>query len=36
VRGSTDERLTRYRRDGSAQPVVPVRFVPLVEDAGGD
>jgi protein-L-isoaspartate(D-aspartate) O-methyltransferase len=36
VRSSTDERLTRYRRDGSAQPVVPVRFVPLVEDAGGD
>jgi protein-L-isoaspartate(D-aspartate) O-methyltransferase len=36
VRGNAGERLTRFRRDGSAEPVVPVRFVPLVEDAGGD
>jgi protein-L-isoaspartate(D-aspartate) O-methyltransferase len=36
VRSPAGERLTRYRRDGSAEPVVPVRFVPLVEDAGGD
>jgi protein-L-isoaspartate(D-aspartate) O-methyltransferase len=36
VRGSAGERLIRYRRDGSAEPVVSVRFVPLVEDAGGD
>lgn len=36
VRSNADERLTRFRRDGSAEPVVPVRFVPLVEDAGGD
>jgi protein-L-isoaspartate(D-aspartate) O-methyltransferase len=36
VRGNAGERLTRFRRDGTAEPVVPVRFVPLVEDAGGD
>jgi protein-L-isoaspartate(D-aspartate) O-methyltransferase len=36
VRSAAGERLTRYRRDGNAEPVVPVRFVPLVEDAGGD
>jgi protein-L-isoaspartate(D-aspartate) O-methyltransferase len=36
VRGGSGERLTRFRRDGSAEPVVPVRFVPLVEDDGGD
>jgi protein-L-isoaspartate(D-aspartate) O-methyltransferase len=36
VRGNAGERLTRFRRDGSAEPVVPVRFVPLVEDARGD
>jgi protein-L-isoaspartate(D-aspartate) O-methyltransferase len=36
VRSNADERLTRFRRDGSAEPVVPVRFVPLVEDACGD
>jgi protein-L-isoaspartate(D-aspartate) O-methyltransferase len=37
IRRAGDERLTRFRRDGSAQPVVPVRFVPLVEgdDGGG-
>src|SRR3954447_25443931 len=26
VRSAAGERLTRYRRDGSAEPVVPVRF----------
>src|SRR5262249_47082898 len=36
VRTSAGERLTRFRRDGRGEPVVPVRFVPLVEDAGGD
>ena len=36
VRGSAGERLTRFSREGKAEPVVPVRFVPLVEDAGGD
>jgi protein-L-isoaspartate(D-aspartate) O-methyltransferase len=36
VRDASGERLTRFRRDGAAEPVVPVRFVPLVEDAGGD
>lgn len=36
VRTEGGERLTRFRPDGSAEPVVPVRFVPLVEDAGGD
>jgi protein-L-isoaspartate(D-aspartate) O-methyltransferase len=36
VRTAGDERLTRFRPDGSAEPMVPVRFVPLVEDAGGD
>jgi protein-L-isoaspartate(D-aspartate) O-methyltransferase len=36
VRSEGGERLTRFRPDGSAEPVVPVRFVPLVEDAGGD
>jgi protein-L-isoaspartate(D-aspartate) O-methyltransferase len=37
VRAGGDERLTRFRRDGAAEPVVPVRFVPLVEgdDGGG-
>jgi protein-L-isoaspartate(D-aspartate) O-methyltransferase len=37
VRRRGDERLTRFRRDGSSQPVVPVRFVPLIEgdDGGG-
>lgn len=32
VRTGAGERLTRFRRDGSAEPVVPVRFVPLIED----
>jgi protein-L-isoaspartate(D-aspartate) O-methyltransferase len=36
VRTSAGERLTRFQADGSAEPLVPVRFVPLVEDAGGD
>jgi protein-L-isoaspartate(D-aspartate) O-methyltransferase len=37
VRTDAGERLTRFRRDGSAEPVVPVRFVPLIEDpADGD
>ena len=36
VRSTAGERLIRYRRDGTGEPVVPVRFVPLVEDAGGD
>jgi protein-L-isoaspartate(D-aspartate) O-methyltransferase len=37
VRSADDERLTRFRRDGRAEPVVPVRFVPLIEgdDDGG-
>jgi protein-L-isoaspartate(D-aspartate) O-methyltransferase len=36
VRSPAGERLTRYHPDGRAEPVVSVRFVPLVEDAGGD
>jgi protein-L-isoaspartate(D-aspartate) O-methyltransferase len=36
VRTGAGERLTRFGRDGRGEPVVPVRFVPLVEDAGGD
>jgi protein-L-isoaspartate(D-aspartate) O-methyltransferase len=36
VRSGGEERLTRFTADGAAQPVVPVRFVPLVEDDGGD
>jgi protein-L-isoaspartate(D-aspartate) O-methyltransferase len=36
VRRDGDERLMRFRSDGSAEPGVAVRFVPLVEDAGGD
>jgi protein-L-isoaspartate(D-aspartate) O-methyltransferase len=37
VRTDAGERLTRFSRDGSAEPVVPVRFVPLIEDpADGD
>lgn len=36
VRSGAGERLTRFRADGRGEPVVPVRFVPLVEDAGGD
>jgi protein-L-isoaspartate(D-aspartate) O-methyltransferase len=36
VRRGGDERLMRFRADGSVEPGVPVRFVPLVEgDAGG-
>jgi protein-L-isoaspartate(D-aspartate) O-methyltransferase len=36
VRRDGDERLMRFRGDGSVEPGVAVRFVPLVEDAGGD
>jgi protein-L-isoaspartate(D-aspartate) O-methyltransferase len=36
VRTAGGERLTRFHPDGRAEPVVPVRFVPLVEDHGGD
>src|ERR687887_718665 len=36
VRTAGGERLTRFHPSGAAEPVVPVRFVPLVEDAGGD
>jgi protein-L-isoaspartate(D-aspartate) O-methyltransferase len=36
VRTAGGERLTRFRPGGAAEPVVPVRFVPLVEDDGGD
>jgi protein-L-isoaspartate(D-aspartate) O-methyltransferase len=36
VRSGAGERLTRYSADGRGEPVVPVRFVPLVEDPGGD
>ena len=36
VRTSSGERLTRFRADGSAEPLVPVRFVPLVEGENGD
>jgi len=34
VRDGRNERLVRFREDGSAEPLVPVRFVPLV--AGDD
>jgi protein-L-isoaspartate(D-aspartate) O-methyltransferase len=33
VRRDGDERLMRFHADGSAEAMVPVRFVPLVEDA---
>jgi protein-L-isoaspartate(D-aspartate) O-methyltransferase len=33
VRRGGDERLMRFRADGSSQAMVPVRFVPLVEGA---
>lgn len=36
VRTSDGERLTRYRANGRVEPLVAVRFVPLVEDADGD
>lgn len=36
VRNRAGERLTRFQADGTGEPVVPVRFVPLVEDSGGD
>lgn len=36
VRTAGGERLTRFRPGRAGEPVVPVRFVPLVEDAGGD
>ena len=36
VRTSAGERLTRYRADGAVEPLVAVRFVPLIEGAGGD
>jgi protein-L-isoaspartate(D-aspartate) O-methyltransferase len=36
VRRGGDERLMRFRGDGSVEPGVAVRFVPLVEDDGGD
>jgi protein-L-isoaspartate(D-aspartate) O-methyltransferase len=36
VRSGAGERLTRYHADGRGEPVVPVRFVPLVEGSGGD
>ena len=32
VRTRTDERLTRFRASGAIEPVVPVRFVPLVSE----
>jgi protein-L-isoaspartate(D-aspartate) O-methyltransferase len=32
VRRGADERLMRFRADGTSQAMVPVRFVPLVED----
>jgi protein-L-isoaspartate(D-aspartate) O-methyltransferase len=32
VRRGGDERLMRFHADGSSQAMVPVRFVPLVED----
>ena len=35
VRRGDDERLMRFHADGSWEPVVPVRFVPLVEDPAG-
>jgi protein-L-isoaspartate(D-aspartate) O-methyltransferase len=36
VRRDGDERLMRFRGDGSIEPGVAVRFVPLIEDTGGD
>jgi protein-L-isoaspartate(D-aspartate) O-methyltransferase len=36
VRTAGGERLTRFRPGRAGEAVVPVRFVPLVEDAGGD
>lgn len=36
VRTSAGERLTRYRADGAVEPLVAVRFVPLIEGADGD
>jgi protein-L-isoaspartate(D-aspartate) O-methyltransferase len=36
IRTAGGERLTRFHPSGAAEPVVPVRFVPLVEDPGGD
>jgi protein-L-isoaspartate(D-aspartate) O-methyltransferase len=36
VRTAGGERLTRFRPGRPGEPVVPVRFVPLVEDPGGD
>lgn len=36
VRRGGDERLMRFRGDGSVEPGVAVRFVPLVEGVGGD
>ena len=36
VRRDGDERLMRFRADGTVEPGVAVRFVPLVEGAGGD
>lgn len=35
VRTSAGERLTRYRAGGGVEPLVSVRFVPLIEDAVG-
>jgi hypothetical protein len=32
VRCAADERLMRFHADGSAEAMVPVRFVPLVQD----
>jgi protein-L-isoaspartate(D-aspartate) O-methyltransferase len=36
VRTAEGERLTRFHPDAPPEPVVPVRFVPLVEGADGD
>jgi protein-L-isoaspartate(D-aspartate) O-methyltransferase len=36
VRTAGGERLTRFHAGGGTEPMVPVRFVPLVEDPGGD
>lgn len=36
VRTGAGERLTRYRADGAVEPLVAVRFVPLIEGADGD
>jgi protein-L-isoaspartate(D-aspartate) O-methyltransferase len=33
VRRGADERLMRFHADGTSEAMVPVRFVPLVEDA---